>query len=26
MLAIEYAHTGIRFNAIGGGIIDTPMY
>lgn len=25
-LAIEYANTGIRFNAIGAGIIDTPMH
>jgi NAD(P)-dependent dehydrogenase (short-subunit alcohol dehydrogenase family) len=25
-LAIEYAATGIRFNAIGAGIIDTPMH
>jgi NAD(P)-dependent dehydrogenase (short-subunit alcohol dehydrogenase family) len=25
-LAIEYAQTGIRFNAIGAGIIDTPMH
>ncbi len=25
-LAIEYAHAGIRFNAIGAGIIDTPMH
>lgn len=25
-LAIEYADTGIRFNAIGAGIIDTPMH
>ena len=25
-LAIEYAQAGIRFNAIGAGIIDTPMH
>ncbi len=25
-LAIEYAEAGIRFNAIGAGIIDTPMH
>ena len=25
-LAIEYASDGIRFNAIGAGIIDTPMH
>lgn len=25
-LAIEFAHDGIRFNAIGAGIIDTPMH
>lgn len=25
-LAIEYANTGVRFNAIGAGIIDTPMH
>ena len=25
-LAIEYAAEGIRFNAIGAGIIDTPMH
>jgi NAD(P)-dependent dehydrogenase (short-subunit alcohol dehydrogenase family) len=25
-LAIEYADQGIRFNAIGAGIIDTPMH
>lgn len=25
-LAIEYAKEGIRFNAIGAGIIDTPMH
>src|SRR5215468_951891 len=25
-LAIEYADRGIRFNAIGAGIIDTPMH
>lgn len=25
-LAIEYANAGIRFNAIGAGIIDTPMH
>lgn len=25
-LAIEFAHTGVRFNAIGAGIIDTPMH
>ncbi|MBY0403911.1 MAG: SDR family oxidoreductase, partial [Cyanobacteria bacterium] len=25
-LAIEYASHGIRFNAIGAGIIDTPMH
>jgi NAD(P)-dependent dehydrogenase (short-subunit alcohol dehydrogenase family) len=25
-LAIEYAERGIRFNAIGAGIIDTPMH
>lgn len=25
-LAIEYAEKGIRFNAIGAGIIDTPMH
>ncbi len=25
-LAIEYATDGIRFNAIGAGIIDTPMH
>ncbi len=25
-LAIEYASEGIRFNAIGAGIIDTPMH
>jgi NAD(P)-dependent dehydrogenase (short-subunit alcohol dehydrogenase family) len=25
-LAIEYAHASIRFNAIGAGIIDTPMH
>jgi len=25
-LAIEYADHGIRFNAIGAGIIDTPMH
>ena len=25
-LAIEYAETGIRFNAIAAGIIDTPMH
>lgn len=25
-LAIEYAAQGIRFNAIGAGIIDTPMH
>lgn len=26
VLAIEYANTGTRFNAIGAGIIDTPMH
>lgn len=25
-LAIEYADKGIRFNAVGAGIIDTPMH
>lgn len=25
-LAIEYATTGVRFNVIGAGIIDTPMH
>jgi len=25
-LAIEYSDRGIRFNAIGAGIIDTPMH
>ncbi len=25
-LAIEFANEGIRFNAIGAGIIDTPMH
>jgi NAD(P)-dependent dehydrogenase (short-subunit alcohol dehydrogenase family) len=25
-LAIEYANSGVRFNAIGAGIIDTPMH
>jgi len=25
-LAIEYANDGVRFNAIGAGIIDTPMH
>lgn len=25
-LAIEYAAAGIRFNAVGAGIIDTPMH
>jgi NAD(P)-dependent dehydrogenase (short-subunit alcohol dehydrogenase family) len=25
-LAIEYASAGLRFNAIGAGIIDTPMH